>query len=234
MTERVRPLPLALSQSSSNVPREREDWLIWGLHRISVVLAFLNDSASSTHGNVGPNAIFITPSGEWKLGGFEVLSNPEDDLSVTMGGLMPDAMACAPPEVKKEAQRYQLRTDTLSVYFYTLSSIPLTLHYQLLSLLTHHLKFSPGVPYSYTGMAESDREGYGFFVHNRLVKICAGLDGYTLSIESDKASLLRTLKESASSFPPEFVSYRILPCLASALAAAEQVIKCKNLPESFP
>ncbi|KAG1786797.1 uncharacterized protein HD556DRAFT_1247784, partial [Suillus plorans] len=35
-TERVRPLPLALSQSSSNVPREREDWLIWGLHQISV------------------------------------------------------------------------------------------------------------------------------------------------------------------------------------------------------
>lgn len=101
MTERVRPLPLALSQSSSNVPREREDWLIWGLHRISVrivllvcvqalitdllsqvALAFLNDSASSTHGNVGPNAIFITPSGEWKLGGLEVLSNPKDDLSV--------------------------------------------------------------------------------------------------------------------------------------------------------
>ncbi|KAG2029016.1 hypothetical protein BDR03DRAFT_803551, partial [Suillus americanus] len=31
MTERVRPLPLALSQSSSNAPRERENWLIWGL-----------------------------------------------------------------------------------------------------------------------------------------------------------------------------------------------------------
>ncbi|KAG2036717.1 armadillo-type protein [Suillus americanus] len=137
MTERVRPLPLALSQSSSNVPREREDWLIWGLHRISVALAFLNDSASSTHGNVRPNAVFITPSGEWKLGGFEVLSNPKDDLSViyTMGGLMPDAMGCAPPEVKKEGW----------------------------------------------------------------------------------SALKETLKESASSFPPEFVSYRILPCLASAL-----------------
>jgi SCY1-like protein 1 len=55
------------------------------------------------------------------LGGFEVLSSPKDDLSViyvrpfphslvgllitplqTMGGLMPDAMAYAPPEVKKE------------------------------------------------------------------------------------------------------------------------------------
>ncbi|KAG2029916.1 hypothetical protein BDR03DRAFT_829450, partial [Suillus americanus] len=31
MTEQVRPLPRALSQSTSNVPCEREDWLILGL-----------------------------------------------------------------------------------------------------------------------------------------------------------------------------------------------------------
>ena len=61
------------------------------------------------------------------------------------------------------------------------------------------------------------------------------LDGFNLSSESDKASFLRyvrssecsgwllvtllfrTLKDSASSFPPEFASYRILPCLVSAV-----------------
>lgn len=250
MTERVRPLPLALSQSSSNVPREREDWLIWGLHRISVALAFLNDSASSTHGNVRPNAIFITPSGEWKLGGFEVLSNPKDDLSViyTMGGLMPDAMACAPPEVKKEgwsalkdvpvsaADGYALGLLLHAVFNPThpppptaqpphpppqvssRGAIPLSVFPSFKKLLNPNAKsrMSPKNLLD-IGMAESGGEGHGFFVHNRLVKVCAGLDGFTLSSESDKASLLRTLKESASSFPPEFVSYRILPCLASAL-----------------
>ncbi|KAG2091950.1 uncharacterized protein F5147DRAFT_722621 [Suillus discolor] len=250
MTERVRPLPLALSQSSSNVPREREDWLIWGLHRISVALAFLNDSASSTHGNVRPNAIFITPSGEWKLGGFEVLSNPKDDLSViyTMGGLMPDAMACAPPEVKKDgwsalkdvsvsaADGYALGLLLHAVFNPThpppptaqpphppppvssRGAIPLSVFPSFKKLLNPNAKsrMSPKNLLD-IGMAESGGEGHGFFVHNRLVKVCAGLDGFTLSSESDKASLLRTLKESASSFPPEFVSYRILPCLASAL-----------------
>ncbi|KAG1837506.1 hypothetical protein DFJ58DRAFT_734319 [Suillus subalutaceus] len=250
MTERVRPLPLALSQSSSNVPREREDWLIWGLHRISVALAFLNDSASSTHGNVRPNAVFITPSGEWKLGGFEVLSNPKDDLSViyTMGGLMPDAMACAPPEVKKEgwsalkdlpvpaADGYALGLLLHAVFNPThpppptaqpphpppqvssRGAIPLSVFSSFKKLLNPNakLRMSPKNLLD-IGMAESDGEGRGFFVHNRLVKVCAGLDGFTLSSESDKVSLLRTLKESASSFPPEFVSYRILPCLASAL-----------------
>lgn len=250
MTERVRPLPLALSQSSSNAPREREDWLIWGLHRISVALAFLNDSASSTHGNVRPNAVFITPSGEWKLGGFEVLSNPKDDLSViyTMGGLMPDAMACAPPEVKKEgwstlkdvpvsaADGYALGLLLHAVFNPThpppptaqpphpppqvssRGAIPLSVFPSFKKLLNPNakLRMSPKNLLN-IGMAESDGEGHGFFVQNRLVKVCAGLDGFTLSSESDKASLLRTLKESASSFPPEFVSYRILPCLASAL-----------------
>lgn len=250
MTERVRPLPLALSQSSSSVPREREDWLIWGLHRISVALAFLNDSASSTHGNVRPNAVFITPSGEWKLGGFEVLSSPKDDLSViyTMGGLMPDAMAYAPPEVKKEgwsalkdvpvpaADGYALGLLLHAVFNPThpppptaqpphpppqvssRGAIPSSVFPSFKKLLNPNpkLRMSPKILLD-IGMAESDGEGHGFFVNNRLVKVCAGLDGFTLGSESDKASLLRTLKESASSFPPEFVSYRILPCLASAL-----------------
>jgi hypothetical protein len=47
-----------------------------------VALAFINDSCNSTHGNLNINSIFISPSGEWKLGGFEVLSSPKDELAV--------------------------------------------------------------------------------------------------------------------------------------------------------
>ncbi|KAG9308080.1 hypothetical protein JVU11DRAFT_12591 [Chiua virens] len=56
-----------------------------------------------THGSVRPNAFFISPSGEWRLGGFEVLSNPKDNNPVlyTMGGLLPGLMSFTPPEVKK-------------------------------------------------------------------------------------------------------------------------------------
>ena len=42
----------------------------------------MNDSCGSTHGNVRASSIFISPSGEWKLGGFEVLSNPADEAAV--------------------------------------------------------------------------------------------------------------------------------------------------------
>lgn len=36
MTERVRPLQTALQAWTSRDAQEKEDWLLWGLHRISV------------------------------------------------------------------------------------------------------------------------------------------------------------------------------------------------------
>lgn len=49
---------------------------------IQVALAFINDSCTSTHGNINVNSIFISPSGEWRLGGFEVLSTPKEENAV--------------------------------------------------------------------------------------------------------------------------------------------------------
>lgn len=36
MTERVRPLQATLQSWASRGAQEREDWLLWGLHRVSV------------------------------------------------------------------------------------------------------------------------------------------------------------------------------------------------------
>lgn len=36
MTDRVRPLGTAIQEGFSKSTREKEDWLLWGLHRISV------------------------------------------------------------------------------------------------------------------------------------------------------------------------------------------------------
>lgn len=52
------------------------------INREQVALSFINDPCASTHGNLRPDSIFISPSGEWKLGGFELLSNPKDEAAV--------------------------------------------------------------------------------------------------------------------------------------------------------
>lgn len=41
MTERVRPLAPAIQERASKPAQEKEDWLLWGLHRISVCCGFL-------------------------------------------------------------------------------------------------------------------------------------------------------------------------------------------------
>lgn len=44
-----------------------------------VTLKFLNEEAKIIHGNVRLGSVFMGESGEWKLGGFEVLSAVADD-----------------------------------------------------------------------------------------------------------------------------------------------------------
>ncbi|KAF7428465.1 hypothetical protein PC9H_007689 [Pleurotus ostreatus] len=245
MTERVRPLGPALLSRSSSSQQEREDWLLWGLHRVSVALAFVNDSCASTHGNIRIGSIFITPSGEWKLGGFEVLSNPKDPAAVlyTMGGSLPDSSSLSPPEVKKGGWSVLKEHDVAAADAYALGlllhalfnpnqPLPATVHPPHpppqpssrgsipASLFPHFKKLlNPNPKARMTpkhfldiGMAET-----GFFATNRLVKVCLGLDNFALSSEAEKSTLLRTLKESASSFPTEFASFRVLPSLVSAL-----------------
>lgn len=45
-------------------------------------LKFINADASSIHGSLKVGSIYTSESGEWKLGGFEVLSSVKDDESI--------------------------------------------------------------------------------------------------------------------------------------------------------
>ena len=45
-------------------------------------LSFVNDEASSIHGNLRLSSVYISSSGEWRLGGFEVLSSMKDDDAI--------------------------------------------------------------------------------------------------------------------------------------------------------
>ncbi|KAL6308201.1 ARM repeat-containing protein [Sparassis latifolia] len=250
MTERVRPLSSAIQEWTSKGAREREDWIVWGLHTVSVALAFVNDSCASTHGNLREDSIFISASGEWKLGGFEVLSSPKDDAAVlyTMGSLVPDALLYSSPEVKKNGWSALKELNPAAADAYALGllihfvfnpdqPLPATAHvphppptvasrgniptdlfpsYKKLLIPNAKGRLTPK-NFLELGNAGSAGEGSGFFVNNRLIKVCAGLDNFSVGSEAEKATLLRLLKESASSFPSELVSYRVLPSLVSAL-----------------
>lgn len=61
-------------------------------------LKFINDEASSIHGNMRVGSIYTSESGEWKIGGFEVLSNVKDDDAIIYVG----ALEKAPQNIKTD------------------------------------------------------------------------------------------------------------------------------------
>jgi SCY1-like protein 1 len=53
-----------------------------GLTDLQRTLKFINDEASSIHGSLRIGSIYTSESGEWKMGGFEILSNVKDDDAI--------------------------------------------------------------------------------------------------------------------------------------------------------
>ncbi|XP_006460920.1 hypothetical protein AGABI2DRAFT_69620 [Agaricus bisporus var. bisporus H97] len=272
MTERVQPLSNALPTWISRSSQEREEWLLWGLHRVSVALTFLNDSCASTHGRICMQSIFISPSGEWKLGGFELLSNIKDDTAIlyNLGGAFPSSFAWTSPEVKKGSWSSLKQYDSVALDSYALGlllhsvfnpnhaapetslpphppptaasrgSIPASMFNAYKRLLNPN----PRNRLNPKGFLDLGMVDTGFFAANRLVKVCSGLESFSIASEAEKNFLLKTLKESASSFPSEFTTHKVLPSLVSALefggASAATMLPLviqfgKNLPpEDYP
>ena len=59
-----------------------DDWHDTLLRVRQNTLGFVNEEALSVHGNVRTSSIFISQSGEWRLGGLEVLSSMKEDDAV--------------------------------------------------------------------------------------------------------------------------------------------------------
>jgi SCY1-like protein 1 len=49
---------------------------------VQKTIKFINDEASSVHGSLKVGTIYTSESGEWKLGGLEVLSSMKDDEAI--------------------------------------------------------------------------------------------------------------------------------------------------------
>lgn len=78
VTEPVRSLATELT-SRAGVADESK---VYGLLHLVTALAFLNKNDQSVHGNVRPEAIWVTQGGEWKLGGMELCTKKEEDAGV--------------------------------------------------------------------------------------------------------------------------------------------------------
>ncbi|RXK37790.1 SCY1 protein kinase [Tremella mesenterica] len=253
-TERVRPLEAVfrdwetggtLTSSSSSKGKAREDWIGWGVKSIATATAFLNSPPLSLHHSyLIPSSVFITPSMEWRLGGFDLLTTRDDPAGVLwgLGGVAPGGAGerCG-PEVRKGGWGVLRDTDPAQADTYLLALLLFSLYNPsspLPSLTSQPSSSSSGAlpkvlfpswrrmlsPNPRTRLLTTsfvaEASLTGFWTNNPLASLVEGLDGFELLSEGDKLGLLRTIKDAVSSgtIPAPFLLYRVLPSLLHSLS----------------
>eukprot|EP00163_Fabomonas_tropica_P008388 TRINITY_DN18014_c0_g1_i1.p1 TRINITY_DN18014_c0_g1~~TRINITY_DN18014_c0_g1_i1.p1 ORF type:complete len:829 (+),score=173.57 TRINITY_DN18014_c0_g1_i1:475-2961(+) len=91
VTERVAPL-----FSSLNSLKDDHAMCLWGIRQMLTALDFLNNTCHFVHGNITVNSVFVTPAGDWKLGGLELLKTPDQFRRMASTPIV----GVNPPEVK--------------------------------------------------------------------------------------------------------------------------------------
>lgn len=77
ITERVTPLARYLTENSGKVSTDAK---LYGIYGIAHALTFINMKALCLHGHLDvASSVFVNSQGEWKLFGFEVLTNLNSD-----------------------------------------------------------------------------------------------------------------------------------------------------------
>ncbi|KAI0107115.1 armadillo-type protein [Nemania sp. FL0031] len=229
-TERVVPLRWHVKRKSLS-----PETIKWGLYSVARTVKFINDEGSSIHGCLRVASIYTTESGEWKLGGFELLSNVKDDEAIiyTYGSLVPDSNRFTPPElaqsgwdaIKKSphsaVDSYNFGTTIFEVFNgdFTGASqagqtkgIPPTMHAGYKRLVNPN----PKARITVKTFLEQGRRSGGFF-DSPLIKLTDGIDNLDVKSEEERASFLDDLDQLTDDFPEDFFKMKVLPELLKSV-----------------
>ncbi|KAJ3027145.1 UNVERIFIED_CONTAM: hypothetical protein HDU68_004335 [Siphonaria sp. JEL0065] len=233
-TEPVTPLALALTKDPALA--SDANFIALGLYKIASAIKFLNQDVQLTHGNIRLTSIFITKSGEWKLGGLDVLSNLKDNSSVLVdfGSRLPDAFKYSPPEVANGVWS-SIRDNPISAIdswgfgcllyeIFNNTILPsrdvLTQTAQIpKSILVHYkhlLNSNPKSRHDVATVFEKCRTPGGYFA-NDFIAVCLALEQFSIKEAHEKDQFLGKLNNSLDTFPADFCKHKILPELIKAL-----------------
>ncbi|KEF51949.1 SCY1 protein kinase [Exophiala aquamarina CBS 119918] len=230
ITEKLTPLNWHVKRKSLS-----EETIKWGLYTVSSTLKFINNDASSVHGSVRVSSVFTSESGEWKLGGFELLSsmNEDDAIIYTYGTLVPDSNRYAPPEVanggwsaiKKNPlgapDAYGLGIliyEAFNGSFVGIDQLPharsipanMTQSYKRLVNANPKLRLNSGQ------FLDQGKKAGGFF-ETPLIHITEGADSLGLKNEEERDEFLGELDSLTDDFPEDFFRLKILPELLKSV-----------------
>ncbi|KAK4199347.1 putative N-terminal kinase-like protein [Triangularia verruculosa] len=228
-TERLVPLRWHVKRKSLTPETAK-----WGLYSVARTVKFINDEASSVHGNIKVASVYTTESGEWKLGGFEVLSNVKDDEAViyTYGSLVPDSGRYTPPELAKSGWDAIKRSPHSAVDAYDFGAlifeifnasftsdqagqtknIPPSLHQSYKRLANPNPKARLTVAH----FLEQGRRNGSFF-DTPLIKLTEGVENLGVKTEEERETFLDDLDQVTDDFPEDFFKMKVLPELLKSV-----------------
>ncbi|KAK8920798.1 hypothetical protein H634G_00129 [Metarhizium anisopliae BRIP 53293] len=229
-TERVVPLRWHVRRKSL-----APETIKWGLHSVARTIKFINTDASSIHGNLKVGSVYTSESGEWKLGGFEVLSSVKDDESAiyTYGSLVPDSARYAPPELAQggwDVIKKNPHSAVDSFNFGVLIFETFNNEYNGSGQAGQTKNIPPTMQSSYKRLCNANPKARiavsafleqgnrtGSFFDSPLIKLTDGIDNLGMKSPSEREEFLSDLDQLTDDFPEEFFKMKVLPELIKSV-----------------
>lgn len=198
-------------------------------------MKFVNNDASSVHGALRVSSIFTGESGEWKLGGFDVLSSMKEDDAIiyTHGSLVPDSGRYCPPEVAKGGWEVIKRNPLHAVDAYNYSILVFEVFNGSFagpdqagqtkgvppSMQASYKNLANGNPKVRRSIAQFLDQGQrmGGFFQTPLIHLTEGIEGLGIKNEAERDEFLSQLEDISDDFPEEFLKAKVLPELLKSV-----------------
>ncbi|KAL7937027.1 armadillo-type protein [Trichoderma chlorosporum] len=229
-TERVTPLRWHVRRKSLS-----PETIKWGLYTVAQTLKFINDDATSKHGSLRVGSIYTTESGEWKLGGFEVLSNVKESETTldSFGSLVPDSGRYAPPEVAQGGWAATKAHPTYAVDSFNFG----TLIFEVFNGEFHGpdqagqtKNIPPSMQTSYKRLCNANPKARisagnfldlgrrsGSFFDTPLIHLTDGIENLGVKNPDEREEFLNDLEKVTDDFPEEFFKSKVLPELVKSV-----------------
>lgn len=222
-TERATPLSTILSSQ----PKLDRESIQWGLFTIARALGFLHDSGL-IHARVNSSAVYLTPTGDWKLGGLEcVTAHPQASSLSMYASLQYDAYkspeiargnwsavsSCPPSAVDSWALgclMYEAHAGSLNApeQLQNISVFPKP-------LLSAYQKLLASNPANRAPAGQLLNHPY--FQNSKFVELNMFVENIALKGQLEREAFLSKLPNIMDRLPDGFCTYKVLPMLSQSI-----------------
>ncbi|EPS74262.1 hypothetical protein M569_00492, partial [Genlisea aurea] len=233
VTEPVMPLSEKIKELGLE-GKQRDEYYAWGINQIAKAVSFLNNDCKLVHGNVSVASVVVTPTLDWKLHAFDMLSEFDGNNESSTGPMLqfewligseykPMELAKSDWPTIRKSPEWAIDSWGLGCLIYELfSGVKLSRTEDLQntnnipkSLLQDYRRLLSSMPSRRLNSSKL-LENSEYF-QNKLVETIQFMEILNLKDSVEKDSFFRKLPNLAEHLPRQIVLKKLLPLLASAL-----------------